>query len=54
MSHINDMTVPGSILVFLPGWNWIFALHRFLEEHPVFGLSAYVLEAIVSILHLIL
>jgi len=39
LTHIRTLGVPGSILVFLPGWNVIFLLLRYLQEHPVFGKS---------------
>jgi len=37
IDYISKMGEPGGILVFLPGWNWIFALMKSLQNHPVFG-----------------
>ncbi|XP_054157981.1 ATP-dependent RNA helicase A protein-like [Oppia nitens] len=37
LNHINGLIVKGSVLVFLPGWNYIFALMRHLQSHPTFG-----------------
>ncbi|KAJ8028636.1 ATP-dependent RNA helicase A protein [Holothuria leucospilota] len=37
LSYIQGLDTPGAVLVFLPGWNWIFALMRHLQEHPKFG-----------------
>ncbi|XP_076321258.1 LOW QUALITY PROTEIN: ATP-dependent RNA helicase A-like [Tachypleus tridentatus] len=41
--YIKNLDVPGAVLIFLPGWNLIFALMKHLEQHPVFGTSAYVI-----------
>lgn len=35
--YINNLKIPGAILVFLPGWNLIFALMKHLQQHPLFG-----------------
>ena len=37
MKYIKTLKIDGAILIFLPGWNLIFALHKHLEMHPEFG-----------------
>ena len=37
LKYISGLDVPGAVLIFLPGWNLIFAIHKFLTQHPVFG-----------------
>ena len=37
IKYIKTLQIPGAILVFLPGWNLIFALHKHLEMHSEFG-----------------
>ena len=37
LTYIKKLQVPGAILVFLPGWNLIFTVMRYLQTHPVFG-----------------
>ncbi|SPP75832.1 dosage compensation regulator isoform X1 [Drosophila guanche] len=39
--HIKSKNIPGAILVFLPGWNLIFALMKFLQTSNNFGTSQY-------------
>ncbi|XP_032585877.2 dosage compensation regulator isoform X1 [Drosophila mojavensis] len=39
--HIKSKNIPGAILVFLPGWNLIFALMKFLQSSTNFGNSQY-------------
>nr|XP_022341971.1 LOW QUALITY PROTEIN: ATP-dependent RNA helicase A-like [Crassostrea virginica] len=41
IKYIKTLKIAGAILIFLPGWNLIFALHRFLEMHPEFGGPMY-------------
>ncbi|ODM98670.1 Dosage compensation regulator [Orchesella cincta] len=41
LKHIRQKNVPGAVLVFLPGWNVIFSIMKFLQMHPIFGTSAY-------------
>lgn len=39
--HIRNLNMPGAVLVFLPGWNIIFALMRHLQNSNQFGGSNY-------------
>ncbi|CAG2058257.1 unnamed protein product [Timema podura] len=41
LKYIKGLTVPGAVLIFLPGWNLIFALMRHLQQHVVFGGQGY-------------
>lgn len=43
LKYIKDLNIPGGVLVFLPGWNLIFAMMRYLQQHPVFGGSRYLI-----------
>jgi ATP-dependent RNA helicase A len=43
LTYFQSLNSPGAVLIFLPGWNSIFALHRHLSAHRVFGSPAYVL-----------
>lgn len=35
--YIKGLNIPGAVLVFLPGWNLIFAMMKHLQQHPVLG-----------------
>lgn len=37
LEYIDSLTITGSILIFLPGWNSIFALLNYLKRHHIFG-----------------
>ncbi|XP_055621598.1 dosage compensation regulator isoform X2 [Toxorhynchites rutilus septentrionalis] len=37
LSYIDAQNVPGAVLVFLPGWNLIFALMKYLQSKPQFN-----------------
>ncbi|KAL7735496.1 hypothetical protein ACLKA6_010532 [Drosophila palustris] len=39
--HIKSKNIPGAILVFLPGWNLIFALMKYLQSSSNFGNQSY-------------
>ncbi|KAH8372362.1 hypothetical protein KR093_011205, partial [Drosophila rubida] len=41
LMHIKSKNIPGAILVFLPGWNLIFALMKFLQSTTTFGGDNY-------------
>ncbi|KAH8390969.1 hypothetical protein KR215_002892 [Drosophila sulfurigaster] len=41
--HIKSKNIPGAILVFLPGWNLIFALMKFLQSTTTFGNDSYLI-----------
>ncbi|KAK3730001.1 hypothetical protein QZH41_000955 [Actinostola sp. cb2023] len=43
LDYISNLGVPGAVLIFLPGWNLIFALHKHLKMHRVFGSRQYCL-----------
>ncbi|XP_055609063.1 dosage compensation regulator isoform X2 [Uranotaenia lowii] len=37
LGYIDQQNVPGAVLVFLPGWNLIFALMKYLQSKPQFS-----------------
>ncbi|KAK7867141.1 hypothetical protein R5R35_005856 [Gryllus longicercus] len=37
LTYVKSLGIPGAVLVFLPGWNLIFALMRELQSNPKFG-----------------
>ncbi|XP_055534958.1 dosage compensation regulator isoform X1 [Wyeomyia smithii] len=37
LNYIENQNVPGAVLVFLPGWNLIFALMKYLQSKPQFS-----------------
>ena len=37
LDWIREQPEHGSVLVFLPGWNHIFALQKYLQQHPIYG-----------------
>ncbi|KAK8766981.1 hypothetical protein V5799_006235 [Amblyomma americanum] len=39
--HIRGLNEKGAVLIFLPGWNLIFALMKHLQQHPTFGTAQY-------------
>jgi len=41
LHYITNLDAPGSVLVFLPGWNLIFSILKYLTQHPVFGSSKF-------------
>ncbi|KAK9882966.1 hypothetical protein WA026_001182 [Henosepilachna vigintioctopunctata] len=41
LKYIKDQSIPGAVLVFLPGWNLIFAMMKHLQNHPIFGGQQY-------------
>lgn len=41
LNHIKGLNMEGAVLVFLPGWNLIFALMKYLQNNPRFGGSDY-------------
>ncbi|CAH0390358.1 unnamed protein product [Bemisia tabaci] len=41
LKYIKNMNIDGAVLVFMPGWNVIFALMRHLLQHPLFGGQQY-------------
>ena len=43
VKYIRTLNQPGAILIFMPGWNLICALLKFMREHPVLGSDEYIL-----------
>lgn len=43
LKYIKNQEIPGAVLIFLPGWNLIFALMKHLQQHPMFGGSGYII-----------
>ncbi|EZA54348.1 Dosage compensation regulator [Ooceraea biroi] len=41
LRYVKEQTIPGAVLIFLPGWNLIFALLKHLQQHSIFGGSSY-------------
>ena len=41
LKYIKGLGISGAVLIFLPGWNLIFALQKHLREHPLFGSPEY-------------
>ncbi|KAJ8922275.1 hypothetical protein NQ315_004214 [Exocentrus adspersus] len=41
LTYIKEQGIPGAVLVFLPGWNLIFAMMKHLQQHPIFGSTSY-------------
>lgn len=41
LTYIKTLNIDGAVLVFLPGWNLIFAVMRHLQQHTVFGGHQY-------------
>ncbi|VDO00247.1 unnamed protein product [Rodentolepis nana] len=39
LEYICDLRIDGAVLIFLPGWNTISLLRKYLESHPRFGKS---------------
>lgn len=39
LKYIETLNVPGAVLVFLPGWNLIYTMQKYLEMNPHFGMS---------------
>lgn len=43
LMNIKNQEIPGAVLIFLPGWNLIFALMKHLQQHSIFGGSSYLI-----------
>jgi len=43
IKYIQSLNQRGAILIFLPGWNLIYSLLKYLREHPIFGSNKYLL-----------
>jgi ATP-dependent RNA helicase A len=43
LHFIKEQNINGAVLIFLPGWNLIFALMKHLQQHVIFGSNEYVI-----------
>ncbi|KYN07300.1 PREDICTED: dosage compensation regulator isoform X1 [Cyphomyrmex costatus] len=43
LTYIKVQDISGAVLIFLPGWNLIFALMKHLQQHTLFGGSSYLI-----------
>ncbi|KAM4640544.1 ATP-dependent RNA helicase A isoform 2-T3 [Discoglossus pictus] len=41
LKYIETLSVPGAVLIFLPGWNLIYSMQKHLESNPHFGGRSY-------------
>uniref|UniRef100_A0A8D2IVT4 RNA helicase n=1 Tax=Varanus komodoensis TaxID=61221 RepID=A0A8D2IVT4_VARKO len=41
LKYIETLNVPGAVLVFLPGWNLIYTMQKYLEMNSHFGTQRY-------------
>ncbi|XP_026525038.1 ATP-dependent RNA helicase A isoform X1 [Notechis scutatus] len=41
LKYIETLNVVGAVLVFLPGWNLIYTMQKYLEMNPHFGTQRY-------------
>lgn len=41
LHYIKGINVPGAVLIFLPGWNLIFLIIKYLQQHLLFGGPQY-------------
>ncbi|XP_030061320.1 ATP-dependent RNA helicase A isoform X2 [Microcaecilia unicolor] len=41
LKYIESLNVPGAVLIFLPGWNLIYTMQKYLEMNPHFGSHRY-------------
>ncbi|ESO96009.1 hypothetical protein LOTGIDRAFT_116243 [Lottia gigantea] len=41
LRYIKGLNIPGAVLIFLPGWNLIMALQKYLEQSQEFGTNKY-------------
>ncbi|KAI6660781.1 ATP-dependent RNA helicase A [Oopsacas minuta] len=43
LDYFSTLNLEGSVLIFLPGWNLIYALSQYLTENPKFSPSKYLI-----------
>lgn len=45
LKYIETLNAPGAVLVFLPGWNLIYTMQKYLEMNPHFGTCRFQLSS---------